>query len=175
MPNVRLPPVSVGPRDPGNLPNIMGKLEALRVAVKSADPKVRAQFQAVFDSLEETCRVQTNLNRMLWFMRGSTPAKHGLTHTPYSGIDPLPISTPLGLANTNIKGTVNTFLGGGAQFKRDVRVKEASVDVATRNALNFVSGVVVADNPGSDQVDVTVVGDGGGAATVFSWFFSRVG
>lgn len=156
MPNIRLPPVSVGPRDPGNLPNILGKLEAARVAIKKAPKENQSGLQAVFDSLEEGFRVLQSFMRMVWYMRGSTPSKHGETHTPYSGIDPLPISTPLGLANSNIKGTVNTFLGGGAQFKRDVRVQSAGVDVGTRNKLNFVSGATVTDNPATDAVDVTI-------------------
>lgn len=156
MPNVKQPPVSIGPRDPGNLPNIMGKLEAARVAIKKSPPETQASMQAIFDSLEEGFRVLQNYMRMVWYMRGSTPAQHGLTHTPFSGIDPLPISTPLGLSNTNERGTVNTFLGGGAQFKRDVRVQSAGVDVGTRNKLNFVSGATVADNPATDAVDVTI-------------------
>lgn len=155
MPNVRLPPVSVGPRDPGNLPNIMGKLDAMRATLKLVPAEMQTSAREIMAAIEEFARVQTDLNRKLWYMRGSTPAKHGLTHTPYSGIDPLPISTPLGLANENIKGTVNTFLGGGAQFKRDVRVQSEGVDVGTRNKLNYTASVSTpTDNPANDRVDV---------------------
>lgn len=166
--STKKPPVANGPRDPGNLPNIMGKLDQARAAVKKAPQEVQDSIRILFESIEEFARVQTDLNRRLWYMRGSTPAKHGATHTPFSGVDPLPISTPLGLANSNLKGTVNTFLGGGAQFKRDVRVQVGGVDVGTRNKLNFSSGATAVDNPGTDAVDVTI--SEGADAEVFAWF-----
>lgn len=145
-----------GSRDPGNLPNIMGKFEPARATIKSAPKEVQDALLPILAGIEEFARVQSDLNRRLWYMNGGIPAKHGPTHTPFSGIDPLPISTPLGLANANEAGTVNAFLGGGARFKRDVRVQEGGVDKGTRNALNFSSGATVTDNPGTDAIDVVV-------------------
>jgi hypothetical protein len=63
---------------------------------------------------------------------------------------------PSGLSNTNTEGTSTRVTRLDHQHKRDVRVQAAGSDVGTRNAVNFSADFLVADNPGSDRVDVSL-------------------
>jgi hypothetical protein len=69
--------------------------------------------------------------------------------------------TPGGLGNANAAGIAETVARADHVHKRDVRVRAAGVDVGTRNAINFVSGFTVVDDPGGDEVEVTAAGGGG--------------
>lgn len=86
------------------------------------------------------------------------PAPHAETHY-LEGADPLAVGTPVGLANSNVRGASRGFLNAGAQFKRDVRVRLNGAEVATRNSLDFLDSpdVVwgVADDGAGDAVEVT--------------------
>jgi hypothetical protein len=105
--------------------------------------------------------------------RGPAPALDDHVHA-------FPVSAPVGLGNSSSEGTSDSGVRGDHVHKRDVRVKKASADVGTRNALNLIEGagiaLTVADNPGSDQVDVTVATTTTATddAEVFAYFMSRV-
>lgn len=70
--------------------------------------------------------------------------------------------SPVGLGNANAAGSSSAVPRADHVHKRDVRVRAAGVDVGTRNAINFVSGAVVVDDPGGDEVEVTISAGGGG-------------
>lgn len=68
------------------------------------------------------------------------------------------VGSPVGLGNANADGVSDGLSRADHVHKRDVRVKAAGVDVATRNALDFRNGLVtwtVTDDPGNDEVDIT--------------------
>ena len=69
-------------------------------------------------------------------------------------------SAVTGLANSNVEGAAEQAARADHQHKRDVRVAKAGTDVGTRNRLNFIEGanvtLTIADDAGSDEVDVTV-------------------
>lgn len=70
---------------------------------------------------------------------------------------PVPVDAPAGLSNVAVEGTATTLVRSDHQHKRDVRVQENGGDVGTRNALDFVDGIVaftVADDAGSDKVTI---------------------
>jgi hypothetical protein len=96
------------------------------------------------------------------------PAPHADTHI-VGGADPLATpGTPDTIGLANAAGTPSAGVGPSYAYedhdhgdiKRDVRVQKAAADIGTRNALNFIEGagvtLTVADNGGSDRVDVTV-------------------
>lgn len=87
-----------------------------------------------------------------------------------------PVDAPAGLGNANAEGSSNASVRSDHVHKRDVRVSKASVDIGTRNRLNFIAGaavtLTVADNPGSDQVDVTVAATGVPLSSVVSKAFA---
>lgn len=93
---------------------------------------------------------------------GALPIPHASTHLE-SGSDPLDTSAPLhvGLANTAGSpsvGTADDFSRSDhdhGDIKREVEVQSGGVLVGVRRLLNIV-GATVADNPGSDRVDVTI-------------------
>ena len=69
--------------------------------------------------------------------------------------------TPAGLANTTAEGTSDSIPRLDHTHKRDIRVKHNGTDVATRNALNFVSdpsgvSITVVDDAGNDEIDVSL-------------------
>jgi hypothetical protein len=84
-----------------------------------------------------------------------TPTAHASTHLP-SGGDALTTATPADLGNANAAGTANSLVRSDHVHKRTVRVKSSGTDVGTRNAINFDSGFSLADNSGSDRVDVSL-------------------
>lgn len=132
-----------GRRNPPNLPGI------------TSQPWEQAR-RSVFENLEYAREAYDGL-----------PAPHADTHLP-SGPDPLETEAPNTLALGNVTGPA--AVGDSEAFaradhdhgpiKRDVRVKKAGADVATRNAVNFIDGtgvaITVADDAVNDEVDVTV-------------------
>jgi hypothetical protein len=70
------------------------------------------------------------------------------------------VGTPVGLGNANAPGVGESLSRSDHVHKRDVRVRKNSVDVATRNALNFLDGLggtfAVTDDPGADEVEIRV-------------------
>ena len=90
---------------------------------------------------------------------GVAPAKHNATHLPDSAIDPLTVGVPSGLANANAEGTVNAFVRQDHLHKRDVRVFQAGVEVATRNHLNVTGGITATDDVGNDAVILSAAMD----------------
>lgn len=83
---------------------------------------------------------------------GVAPTKHNATHLPDSEMDPLPVGVPSGLANANTEGTENAFVRQDHQHKRDIRVFQSGVEVATRNHLNVTDGITATDDSGNDAV-----------------------
>jgi len=69
------------------------------------------------------------------------------------------IGAPAGLGNTAAIGTGPELAAADHVHKRDVRVKAAGVDVATRNALDLRNSTLltwsVSDDPGNDEVDIS--------------------
>lgn len=115
------------------------------------------------------------------------PIEHNQTHLR-NGVDPLETDPPDHVDLANAAGTPDA---GAAityslsdhehgDIKRDVRVKKTGSDVGTRNALNFIEGagvtLTVADNAGSDRVDVTVAATStlSDDAEILAFFLSRV-
>lgn len=77
---------------------------------------------------------------------------------------PVATAPAIGLGNASIEGVDSELARADHQHKRDVRVKEDGTDIATRNALNFVNGLLdweVVDDLGGDKVDIGVVGGAG--------------
>jgi hypothetical protein len=78
-------------------------------------------------------------------------------------------ATPTDLGNANAAGSAATVPHADHVHKRTVRVKKAGTDIGTRNAVNLIEGanvtLTVADNSGSDQVDVTIAA-GAGSTTL---------
>lgn len=76
--------------------------------------------------------------------------------------------SPVGLANANADGAATTVARSNHEHKRDVRVAKAGSDVGTRNRLNFIEGsgvtLTVADDSGSDEVDITIAASVAGIA-----------
>lgn len=69
-----------GLRPPGNLPNVLSKLEECRQTLNAAPKGLQPQFHAVLTALENLARVQDDFNRREWDRYNSLPAKHGKTH-----------------------------------------------------------------------------------------------
>jgi acetylornithine deacetylase/succinyl-diaminopimelate desuccinylase-like protein len=99
----------------------------------------------------------------------SVPA-HAATHLPTSGSDPLTVAAAVDLSNANGAGVADSFARSDHLHKRTVRVAKAGVDVGTRNRLNLIEGanitLTVTDDAGSDGVDITITGTGGGSADI---------
>lgn len=70
------------------------------------------------------------------------------------------VGAPTGLGNASAIGSGPKLAHNDHVHKRDVRVKAAGVDVATRNALDLrnTSSIywTVTDDPGNDEVDATL-------------------
>lgn len=68
---------------------------------------------------------------------------------------------PVGLANTNVEGSSGAVPRLDHQHKRDVRVKLNGVDLATRNAINFIDSLHLswfgADDAGADEAVVSAL------------------
>lgn len=116
---------------------------------------------------------------LLWCIHNYSglPAPHQHTHLA-GGADALQTpGTPDAIVLANAAGTPNRGTGPSYAYedhdhgdiKRDVRVKKAGADVGTRNAFNIIEGanmtITMADNPGSDQVDITFASSGGGGSS----------
>lgn len=75
----------------------------------------------------------------------------------------LTLGTSLGVSGGTIDVQANTV-------NQKVIVSKAGTTIGTRKQINFIEGsnstLTVADNPGSDRVDVTVAASGGGGLTV---------
>lgn len=68
---------------------------------------------------------------------------------------------PAGMANAAAEGTADDQVARrGHQHKRDVRVKKASVDVGTRNAIDLGDGLVATDDPINDTVKIAAAAVG---------------
>lgn len=82
----------------------------------------------------------------------------------------------LGLANANANGSAGTGSRGDHQHKRDVRVKDVSGDVGTRNALKLLAGTAitrtVTDSAGSDLVSDTVAVTGAPTVAGQLWTYA---
>ncbi len=78
---------------------------------------------------------------------------------------PVPVAAPVTVSGvTNAQGASNSFARADHQHRLEVEVQSAGVGVGQRPRLNFVNGTV-ADNPGLDRVDVTLVALTGSAPT----------
>lgn len=70
------------------------------------------------------------------------------------------VGAPVGLGNANSIGAGPAFPYNDHVHKRDVRAKKTGVDVATRNALDFIDSgsiaISVVDDGANDEVDISV-------------------
>lgn len=87
-----------------------------------------------------------------------------ITIAASGGAATISYSAALGLANSNVNGTLTDVSRSDHQHKRDVRVAKAGTDVGTRNRLNFTEGagitLTISDDAGNDEVDIDIAGSG---------------
>lgn len=99
--------VPINRRQPGGLPNILGKLAPARSAVSSLpESPLRGAILSIVNTLEATFRVQHELNRRLWDGYDSLPGKHAPTHMGGNdSVSGTQLPSPITFFETGARGT----------------------------------------------------------------------
>jgi hypothetical protein len=99
------------------------------------------------------------------------PPRHGISHDvdlTTGGTDPLSYGMPGELADETEMGDGPGPTLAGHTHKRQIEVEENGTPVGIRRKLNFI-GAVVTDDPGGDEVDVTIDDSEAAAARYLAW------
>jgi hypothetical protein len=147
--------VAVGRRWLGDIPRLSGR------SWEDVAPQLEIWLKRIWDSESDGIPAGFEENVPEAVEAGSD-GDMGEETTGWAASDhehPVVTGAPGGLANTNVEGSATAIPRLDHQHKRDVRVKHGGVDFATRNALDFVDGLLtwsLTDDSGNDEVDVDV-------------------
>lgn len=139
-------------RWPGWVPKLSGRAWGANLAAE-VERWMRRMSRGM-SNLQRTPDTPTQIQAGVAANRGTGPAIALDDH-----VHNIKTGQPLGLANLNSEGSGTALLRADAGIKRDVRVKQGGVDVATRNALDLGFGLTATDDPGNDEVDIAVNAD----------------
>jgi hypothetical protein len=139
------------------------EIQLTRRAWEDVAPELERLLQRLWDS--EANGIPAGFNGLVpTFVQPGDSGHSGLEGDGWASAThehPVITGAPAGLANTNIEGSAGAIPRLDHQHKRDVRIKLEGADIAIRNALNFEDSpsidVQVTDDPGNDNVDVTLI------------------